>query len=85
MPLRLQEEKGAAVQIIHAKFCYLVSDDPQRDSQNVFITKRNTVDEGSGSTHALETTTSSNLRSHSSFGMTAFEADYGNRLRRAPM
>jgi hypothetical protein len=36
-------------------------------------------------TYALETNTSSNLRSHSSFGMTDFEADYRNMLRGASM
>src|SRR5579863_38555 len=32
--------RRGVVQIIHAKICFLVSDDPQRDSQNMFHHRR---------------------------------------------
>jgi hypothetical protein len=44
--VEIVKDQRGVVQIIHAKFCHLVSDDSQRDSQNVFITNEGEVSEG---------------------------------------
>ena len=74
----LRERGRILIQIIHAKFYYLVSDDSQRDSQryvhhNVHTNQQKRL--RYLCTHALETATSSSRLSHSSFEMINFDDD----------